>query len=222
MAQDEPRSDLSKARDTSEALILSAMHLFAEGGYDGTSTRAIAARAGANVAAISYHFGGKEGLRDACGQYVADRIHEVGGAALALQPPADPDAAIKAIERILETLLQAMLTQPQIQHIVAFVLHELGHPGPTIDRLYDAAFKPVHSHLCALWGVATGADPEANTTKLAVFTLIGQVIYFRIGKPLIQRRMGWADMQDDEIAQIRRMIFANLSAQIDAARKDRK
>ncbi|MGA8612294.1 MAG: CerR family C-terminal domain-containing protein [Xanthobacteraceae bacterium] len=39
-----------------------AERLFAERGYDGTSIRAIVARARVNQAAINYHFGGKDGL----------------------------------------------------------------------------------------------------------------------------------------------------------------
>ena len=39
-----------------------AERLFAESGYDGTSVRAIVARANVNQAAINYQFEGKEGL----------------------------------------------------------------------------------------------------------------------------------------------------------------
>jgi len=39
-----------------------AERLFAEGGYDGTSIRAIVAKAKVNQAAINYHFDGKDGL----------------------------------------------------------------------------------------------------------------------------------------------------------------
>jgi len=39
-----------------------AERLFADGGYDGTSIRAIVAKAKVNQAAINYHFDGKEGL----------------------------------------------------------------------------------------------------------------------------------------------------------------
>lgn len=39
-----------------------AAALFAELGYDGASTRKLGQAAGANIATIAYHFGGKEGL----------------------------------------------------------------------------------------------------------------------------------------------------------------
>lgn len=47
---------------TREALLASARHLFAERGYDGASIRAITGDAGANLGAVTYHFGSKEGL----------------------------------------------------------------------------------------------------------------------------------------------------------------
>ena len=48
--------------ETRQALLDAAEELFAEHGIDGTSLRAITRRAGANVAAIHYYFGSKEGL----------------------------------------------------------------------------------------------------------------------------------------------------------------
>ncbi|MFO7586935.1 MAG: TetR family transcriptional regulator [Gemmatimonadota bacterium] len=47
---------------TAAALIAAGTKLFARRGYDGTSVREITRRAGANVAAVGYHFGSKEGL----------------------------------------------------------------------------------------------------------------------------------------------------------------
>jgi len=48
--------------ETRQALLDAAEELFAEHGIDGTSLRAITRHAGANVAAIHYYFGSKEGL----------------------------------------------------------------------------------------------------------------------------------------------------------------
>jgi AcrR family transcriptional regulator len=53
------RSDGAEARDR---LVRAALRLFAERGFDKTSTRDIAQAAGVNIAAISYYFGDKAGL----------------------------------------------------------------------------------------------------------------------------------------------------------------
>ena len=47
---------------TRERVMKAAERLFAERGYEGTSVRAIVAKARVNQAAINYHFAGKEGL----------------------------------------------------------------------------------------------------------------------------------------------------------------
>ena len=63
-------------------LIAAGLHLFGRDGFAATSTRALAAQAGTNVASIAYHFGGKEGLRLACADEVLRRIAMVAGPAM--------------------------------------------------------------------------------------------------------------------------------------------
>lgn len=48
--------------DARRKIILAGSKLFAEQGFDGTSTRDISKEAGVNLSLISYYFGGKEGL----------------------------------------------------------------------------------------------------------------------------------------------------------------
>lgn len=48
--------------DTKTALLDAAEEVFAQKGVEGGSLRAITERAGANLAAVNYHFGSKEGL----------------------------------------------------------------------------------------------------------------------------------------------------------------
>ncbi|MCE5324747.1 TetR family transcriptional regulator [bacterium] len=51
--------------DTKARLIDAATELFAKQGYDGTSTREIAAQADCNISLINHYFGGKQGLLQA-------------------------------------------------------------------------------------------------------------------------------------------------------------
>lgn len=48
--------------DTKLKMIRAAKKLFAQNGFDGTSTRDIVSAAGVNISLISYHFGSKENL----------------------------------------------------------------------------------------------------------------------------------------------------------------
>src|SRR5262245_12691635 len=50
------------AADTRTRLLEAGLDHFGRVGFEGANIRAIAAAAGANIAAINYHFGGKRGL----------------------------------------------------------------------------------------------------------------------------------------------------------------
>src|SRR6476660_4731072 len=81
---------------TRAALVGAALKLFGRQGFDGTSTREIAAEAQANIGSIAYHFGGKEGLRAAAADYIVETIQTVAGQALGSGQAAmasDPEAA---------------------------------------------------------------------------------------------------------------------------------
>lgn len=67
----------SPAEQTRGALVRAALKLFGQQGFDGTSTREIAAEAKANIGSIAYHFGGKEGLRLAAADFIVDTIQAV-------------------------------------------------------------------------------------------------------------------------------------------------
>src|SRR6478735_1169512 len=88
------RQPPSSAQLTRAALIRAGLKLFGANGYEGTSTRDIAALAQANIGSIAYHFGGKEGLRAAVADYIVETVQAVAGRALAAgQAPASGQAA---------------------------------------------------------------------------------------------------------------------------------
>ena len=55
--------------------------------------------------------------------------------------------------------------------------------------------------------------------RLAVFALIGQVVYFRIAQPLVRRRMGWSRIGADEAARIADTLTATLRAELERQRR---
>ncbi|MER8415192.1 MULTISPECIES: CerR family C-terminal domain-containing protein [unclassified Mesorhizobium] len=211
------RREASPAEMTRAALVRAALKLFGSQGFDGTSTREIAAEARANIGSIAYHFGGKEGLRAAAADFIVETIQGVAGQALgnvqAPAPgPANPEAAQTLLFAALERMVGFVVASPQAGEIVQFLLRELSHPTAALDRIYDGVFEPTHRRLCQLWEQATGEPAESEATRLTVFTLIGQVIYFRIGREAVMRRMGWKDIGAAEAAKVVAVTSGNLKA----------
>jgi AcrR family transcriptional regulator len=219
-----PHREASPAEMTRAALIQAALKLFGRQGFDGTSTRQIAAQAKANIGSIAYHFGGKEGLRTAAADYIVETIQTVAGQAIGnvqalAMGPSNPEAARAQLFAALERMVAFIVARPEAGEIVQFVLRELSHPTAALDRIYDGVFEPTHRRLCMIWEQATGEPAESEHTKLTVFTLIGQVVYFRIGREAVMRRMGWREIGDAEAAKMIAVTADNLDA-ILAARKD--
>ena len=56
--------------------------------------------------------------------------------------------------------------------------------------------------------------------RLAVFALVGQVVYFHIGRPIVERRMGWTGIGPAEVEAVADTVTRNLIARLDADRRE--
>jgi TetR/AcrR family transcriptional regulator, regulator of cefoperazone and chloramphenicol sensitivity len=213
----------SPADQTRAALIRAALKLFGRQGFEGTSTREIAALAKANIGSIAYHFGGKEGLRAACANYIVETIGGIAGAAMA-DTAGDvhgAEAAQARLNTVLEAMVGFIVARPEAGEFVQFVLRELSQPSEALDIIYKGVFEPVHQRLCKIWAEATGEGAESERTRITIFTLIGQVVYFRIAREAVLRRMAWTDIGPEQAKAIASVAVDNLAA-ILAARKGNK
>lgn len=102
--------------DSYERILAAARALFAEQGFHGTSTRAIAAAAGLNIATMHYHVGSKEDLY----QQVFRRLFEQEYALIASfvadvddRVVADPAALRSLLEQLVDALVDMTLAQPE-------------------------------------------------------------------------------------------------------------
>ena len=202
------------------ALIYAALDLFGAKGFEASSTRAVAAAAGANLGSIAYHFGGKEGLRLACADHVVETIRGFIGPTLAAGPaPLTPAEARALLERVLAAFVAFMVVRPEAQSIARFVVREMFEPTEAFERIYAEAFAPMHERLCAVWAAATGLKADAPATKLATLAMLGQILYFRVARRVALRRLGWNDIGPCEGEAIRSMLTTHLHAALAAARK---
>ena len=207
-----------QAEGTARDLIDAAIHVIGTKGFAAASTREIAKAAGTNVASIAYHFGNKEGLRQACAREFAARIGAIVQVAQVTEPET-PDEAAKLLGDTIERMGRVLIADGEMRAMVAFVLREVAEDGPGADALYTALALPMHSRLCRLWAIASGEEAESDAVKLRVFSFIGQLVYFRIGAPIVARRLGWDAIGPDEAERIARVLRGNFDAVLARARK---
>lgn len=100
------------ADETRSRVLASAAALYAEKGIDGVTTREIAERAKANIAAVGYHFGGKDKLsvevfRKVCRESAERRNNGLDG----LLAEAERTGAPPSIRAIVEIFVDAYIRE---------------------------------------------------------------------------------------------------------------
>ena len=100
----------ARGEETRRRIIDVALRLFGERGYEGASTRDIAAAAGVNAPALQYYFDNKEGVYRACAEYIAQswtaQFEPVMARVRATMddPAADAEQVFQAFGQLLESL----------------------------------------------------------------------------------------------------------------------
>jgi AcrR family transcriptional regulator len=209
------RARRSRGADTRQLLIDAALDVFGRLGFEGASTRAIAKAANANLAAIVYHFGGKEALYLAVAEHVAQSIFgRVGPTLAAVAGPnadlSDPAVARAGLERLVETFVQVMLGSAEAERWARFIIREQMQPTAAFDVIYRF-MNGAAATATRLVAAVTG-EPESDALKLRAITLMGQVMVFRIAETLVLRRMGWRSIGDRQRRAITAVVKENLTA----------
>jgi AcrR family transcriptional regulator len=209
---------------TRERILDAALDLFGERGLSGTTVRDIAQRAQVNIAAISYHFGGKEGLYRAVANSIAGKVsgQVLSRAANLLdRPPNNPAAALSLLERLVTTIVDVIVGPPEMRRVARFIIREQMQPTAAFDVLFGT-MAPLHAAACRLFAAATGVEAEAPETKLRVFMIIGQAIFLRIAEAAVLRRLGRQRFDPATLDTIKALLVENVRAIAGAARKVRR
>jgi hypothetical protein len=76
-----------------------------------------------------------------------------------------------------------------------------------------------HGLATRIFATATGGDAEAESTKLRVFMIFGQVLVFRIAEPAVLRRLKRDRYDAALLDQLKADIRRNVRALVAAARE---
>jgi TetR/AcrR family transcriptional regulator, regulator of cefoperazone and chloramphenicol sensitivity len=169
---------------TKVRLLEAAGEEFAAKGLEASRVRAICERAGANIAAINYHFGDKEQL------YVAAVLdaHHCGAAANTDEPEgATPAEQLRAFIRHFLCHVLAVSQPDDWRH--QLLLREMLHPTAASDVLIREIIRPRFERLSAILRQICPATDERKSNALA-FSVIGQCLHYRMARPVTVRLIG--------------------------------
>ncbi|HVY94457.1 MAG TPA: CerR family C-terminal domain-containing protein [Bryobacteraceae bacterium] len=168
---------------TRARLIDAAGQVFAEQGFQSATVREICARAGANIAAVNYHF------RDKAGLYLAVLRHSMSGGA---GQPEPREAALRAEtpEEALRLIITSMLLRMHSPitgracHL-RIMVHEMAQPTEALPRVVEEIIGPNYAAMRQILSRLLGAAPEDDLTRFCAHSVIGQVVHYAHAGPVI-------------------------------------
>jgi AcrR family transcriptional regulator len=164
---------------TRERLLETAERLFAEKGFDGTSVRAITAEAGCNLAAVNYHFGGKDQLYE---EIFRQRLAALRSQRLAsIRSVVDEGRGRISLEILLRefaaTFLEPFMEAGAGRMWQRLLWREMVEPHLRQGLFAEQIITPVHEELAAaLVPACPGLDLE--TARRCTYSLVGQLVHF--------------------------------------------
>jgi AcrR family transcriptional regulator len=183
------RNKSSDADPTRKKLLLAAQRIFADRGYRAATIRQISIAAGANVAAVNYHFGDKLGL-------YAEVVRQAMQAAEmeAVQSALDLSVAPEEILRaVILARLRSICRGDRPDWHFRILAHELAQPTPALRQLIDKVGRPLANRLLQLIGRMMGLPAEHEKTRLCAVSIMGQIIVYAFADPLLKG--AWPDLK---------------------------
>lgn len=180
-----PDSGYAAGDETKARILAAALDLFAQKGFDGATTRDIAARSDVPLPSIQYYFGNKEGLYLACLEKVRgvrevaygpvlDRAH----AALARKAPIADLVGIycEIMDVSADVLFAGSMAQTRALFLARHNLPGRKQRGPSagMDKTYACCERLIHR--------ISGGAYAGDRARLAVFTINGQLVALYVGR----------------------------------------
>ncbi|HOZ48269.1 MAG TPA: CerR family C-terminal domain-containing protein [Candidatus Hydrogenedentes bacterium] len=176
MAEPEPTG-------TKLALITAAGELFAEHGLEGTSVRAIAEKAGTNVAAINYHFGSKENLHAEVMRYVMLDA-DLRRPSTLLQDEErfnTPEGIAQVIAELIHGRFETYFSQDQPSWYSRLIVRAFLDRTPSLNVVVQQVFRPDQE---AVMHILRRANPTLSEEEACfwAFSLNAEIAFFEFCK----------------------------------------
>ena len=201
--------------DTREQLLDAAESLIADQGVDGASVRAITDAAGANLAAISYHFGSKDELVKAVFER---RLEPINRERLRLLDEAEgrPEGpTLEDVVRAFVTPPLAILDPDEAPSFGRCMIRALADPGPEMKTLLMKNFESVIARFTTAFATVL-PDRSHEEIFWRFHFMVGSMAYTVGMGHLVEEYSRGACCDDDpaELAErLVRFVCAGMSAE---------
>lgn len=177
----ENKKIISKTR---AAIIEAAGRIFAEHGYKQATVRDICSHAGANVAAINYHFGDKKELYLAVLKHYQEIAFQAYPPDLGMKEKQKPEEKLRAFIR---SFLMRIMDDDRPAWFGKLLAREFTNPSWAFDILVEENIRPSFQLLTGIIAAILDKNPKERVVRLCAMSIVGQCLYFRHSHPVITR-----------------------------------
>ena len=158
--------------------------IFAEEGYSRATVRDICRQAGANIAAINYHFGDKKGLYTAVLKHYQDVALKTHPSDFGVRGTQTPEEKLRVFIRSFLTRIMDDVHPAWFARLLA---REFTEPTWAFDILVEDSIRPSFRLLTEIVAAILGEKPQERIVRLCSMSIVGQCLYFRHSNPVINR-----------------------------------
>jgi TetR/AcrR family transcriptional regulator, regulator of cefoperazone and chloramphenicol sensitivity len=206
-------SGYARGEETRARIIRTALALFGERGFDGVSTRDIAAQAGVPAPSLQYYFESKEGLYTAC-------IEDIQAAAMKAVSPAletlDALLRSKAADgqiidgycSALDGLADFMFASPDAARRALFIARRIMPTKSTLmksdaSKGTGARLQDYCTKVIARLSDGGIAEDEARMIALAIN---GQLLTFHFSRDFLKALLGYDEITPDRLKTLKQIV----------------
>lgn len=168
--------------NTKEALLSAAIEVFADKGFDAATVRDICGRAHANVAAVNYHYGGKDALYVAVLEEVfpKDEPHAPGDAS------GDPEKRLRTFLRTMAGEIYERGNGMVAQRWAIF-LREMAKPSHNLDFIVRRQLQPRVDELRDIVAHILGTNAPESVVAVSSTNIWALMLDHLLTQPIMDR-----------------------------------
>jgi AcrR family transcriptional regulator len=169
---------------TRAAIMEAAGKIFAEEGYAKATVRDICQNAGANIAAINYHFGDKKGLYLAVLKHYQEIAFQTYPPNLGIKETQKPEEKLRAFIR---SFLMRIMDEGRPAWFGKLLAREFTEPTWAFDIMVEEMIRPSFQLITGIVAEIIGNGTKDRKSLLNSMSIVGQCLYFRHSHPVISR-----------------------------------
>jgi len=201
--------------DTREKIVETAIYEFAAKGYEPTATRDILAKAKANVAAISYYFGNKNGLYAEVlkrilvriNQKFADEMEEYQNE-LSLRPCPEKSEAL--LKNFIRGFVELFCSDRLTTAMCTIFVREYVEPSQSFKELFQGLNTHYRQIFVDLLVDANEGKMTYKEAVLQVVMLFSSIFMLVSRKKIILDAMQWKGYTADSVDEILSVFYRGL------------